>query len=566
MSGPSLTLARIVTSISPVDQPHQSDIPTEPSRSRKRPSSPSLLSDSVPPKRLKVVHMNSDSSDAPDFRSLVDNNDPSCGSGDSPTVSSKGKARDDSATVDQMALSDSLALELQCGCCAELLYNPVMVLPCQHFFCGSCCTLWFRNGGASCPHCRAASISVVPARVIQAIIDTLLKADPTKERLIGERRQADEVYVPGMPIRIPTPRQASPEPNVSNSSSSFARPCTHCRPNNEFDWTCPIPVVNPLTDPEHAWRVENGSPPGHAWCGNCDSLHASQAPTSRRCDLCQVSFCGIGIPGRCCTMPLLLQHPQGLQDLSDILTSGEIYDIFEGNSVEVDILLDYLQVQNLSPRQIYRNIAEHILSLPQGFTPLIESGIFNDLYMYSNSEPQQDPDPSAPRRNICRLCAAEVFFWGLKDWWIRERRKGLLSSDLLNRPNCASYPACSRQSDPAHAKEFNHVIAGTDAPQVAFLPNPPDVAPEIGPEARTPMPVSLRDLLVACAPAVPDAGDESGDSSPGSSHHVVTHPVQVTQDQSLLSGFKPGPSSVEWLLSSNSPVDRSGTLQLAPES
>jgi E3 ubiquitin-protein ligase CHFR len=31
---------------------------------------------------------------------------------------------------------DELAQELQCGCCSELVYKPVLVMPCQHFFCG----------------------------------------------------------------------------------------------------------------------------------------------------------------------------------------------------------------------------------------------------------------------------------------------------------------------------------------------------------------------------------------------------------------------------------------------
>lgn len=26
--------------------------------------------------------------------------------------------------------------ELQCGCCSGLVYKPVLVIPCQHFFCG----------------------------------------------------------------------------------------------------------------------------------------------------------------------------------------------------------------------------------------------------------------------------------------------------------------------------------------------------------------------------------------------------------------------------------------------
>jgi hypothetical protein len=34
------------------------------------------------------------------------------------------------------SLVDELAEELQCGCCSELVYKPVIVSPCQHFFCG----------------------------------------------------------------------------------------------------------------------------------------------------------------------------------------------------------------------------------------------------------------------------------------------------------------------------------------------------------------------------------------------------------------------------------------------
>lgn len=39
-------------------------------------------------------------------------------------------------TVENPRLADELAEELQCGCCSELVYRPVVVSPCQHFFCG----------------------------------------------------------------------------------------------------------------------------------------------------------------------------------------------------------------------------------------------------------------------------------------------------------------------------------------------------------------------------------------------------------------------------------------------
>lgn len=38
--------------------------------------------------------------------------------------------------ADDSALAEQLAQELQCGCCSELVYRPVIVAPCQHFFCG----------------------------------------------------------------------------------------------------------------------------------------------------------------------------------------------------------------------------------------------------------------------------------------------------------------------------------------------------------------------------------------------------------------------------------------------
>lgn len=39
-------------------------------------------------------------------------------------------------SVDGQALADELEQELQCGCCSALVYRPVLVHPCQHFFCG----------------------------------------------------------------------------------------------------------------------------------------------------------------------------------------------------------------------------------------------------------------------------------------------------------------------------------------------------------------------------------------------------------------------------------------------
>ncbi|KAI0322011.1 hypothetical protein OF83DRAFT_1050174 [Amylostereum chailletii] len=346
------------------------------------------------------------------------------------------------------ALADDLEEELTCGCCSALLYRPVTVYPCQHYFCGSCCTLWIRNGGTSCPACRALSTSVSPSRVLQVMIDILLRADPSRGRTDREKQQADEIYRPGRALRIPPPRETSPEPTIP-TNGDYARPCPHCIPGNRFGWTCPNPVPDPATEPDRAWHVDDGAPPGHAYCGNCENLLATQAPTSTRCDMCQTAFCGIGVQGRCIAASLTSQHPHGLADVGDLIQSSDVYEGFSGNAVEVDIMLDYLSAQRISPRHIYRDIVEHIQSQPRGFAPLVESDLFLDVHAVA-AGPEVAID--APRNRICRVCAAEVLLWGLRDWWVRERRKGFLEDSVTNRPDCSEGERCHRQKE--HGASF----------------------------------------------------------------------------------------------------------------
>ncbi|KAI0822303.1 hypothetical protein BC628DRAFT_1327582 [Trametes gibbosa] len=391
-------------------------------------------------------------------------------------VADGGASADGAATL----LADGLEEELQCGCCSAIVYRPVVVAPCQHFFCGSCVTLWIRNGGTSCPACRTVSTSVSFSRPLQTVVDTLLRHVPGKARPVSERMQADAIYQPGLHLRIPSPRQASPEPNVPAGNGAYVRPCPHCVPGNQWGWRCPQPIVDPDADPTHAWPMDDGNPPGHGVCGNCENVLALQAPTTTRCDFCQVSFCGISIPQRCIAAPLTIQQPHGFSDLSDVIQCGEIYDCFDGNTVEVDIMLDYLSAQGLSPRHIYREIVAHIQGQPRQFAPLIELDLFMDLHPVSGGI---DPDPNAPRTRICRVCAAEVLMYGLRDWWIRERKKGFLEENVMARPDCPHGSQCARQKDHVHAKEFNHIIAPPDAvilaPPLAPAPAPlrePDVA------------------------------------------------------------------------------------------
>jgi len=381
-----------------------------------------------------------------------------------PNEGAATEGSDSVAAIDGVALAEDLGQELQCGCCSELVYRPVIVSPCQHFFCGSCCVLWIRNGGTNCPACRGISTITTPFRALQSVIDLLLRVAPHKARTERERLQADEVYKAGTSMRIPTPREASPEPNV-NQSAEYARPCPHCHSGNPFGWRCPQPIPDPSVDTEHAWHLDDGIPPGHAHCGNCENLLATRAPSTTKCDLCQVSFCGIGVQGRCLAAPLLSQHPHGMSDVADLIQSADVYECFDSNTVEVDYMIDYLVTQRLTPRHIYREIVGNIQSQPRGFTPLIELDLFVDVHAVASGI---DPDPEAARSRICRLCATEVLLWGLKDWWVRERQKGFLQGNVLGRKDCPEGSGCGRQKDLAHAREFNHIFGPRDPGSGAY--------------------------------------------------------------------------------------------------
>ncbi|KAJ7486031.1 hypothetical protein B0H11DRAFT_1805987 [Mycena galericulata] len=388
---------------------------------------------------------------------------------------SEGPEQAGSAVVpaDDAALAEQLAQELQCGCCNDLVYRPVLVAPCQHFFCGSCCVLWIRNGGTNCPACRGLSTSVTPFRPIQSVLDALLRAAPHKARTERERQQADEIYA-GTSMRLPAPREASPEPDIN--PSDYVRPCPNCVLGNPYGWRCPQPIVDPNVDPEHAWPLEDGTPPGHALCGNCENLLALPSPLTSKCDFCQVSFCGINIQNRCIASPILSQQPHGFSDVGDLIQSSAVYECFNSNTIEVEIMLDYLTVQRITPRHIYREIVTHIQAQPRAFLPLIELELFVDVHALPAGT---DPDPAAPRSRICRHCAAEVFLYGLRDWFLRERQKGFLEESVLSRKDCVDGAECSRQRDLEHAREFNHMI---------FNASPPSSSPEIQDDQAPPPP------------------------------------------------------------------------------
>ena len=87
--------------------------------------------------------------------------------------------------------------------------------------------------------------------------------------------------------------------------------------------------------------------------------------------MCQVFFCGISVQHRCMAIRLASAHPHGMSDISDLIQSTEVYECFDGNAVEVEIMLDYLGIQHISPRHIYAQVNSSLVyskGVPVGLT------------------------------------------------------------------------------------------------------------------------------------------------------------------------------------------------------
>ncbi|KAG8822980.1 hypothetical protein FRC18_010855 [Serendipita sp. 400] len=318
------------------------------------------------------------------------------GAGETSTASTSQVVPPSDGT-DADKLVEEIGLELGCGCCAALCYNPVLLLPCQHYYCGSCYTLWTRNGGVNCPSCRSAVASIVPSRAIQSLIEIYLRSVPSRARIQKEKEQADEIYTAGQTIPVPTPRPRSPEIAPITDHEAYFRPCPHCASPNDFNWSCPDPIIDPSVDLTRARLLTDGVPPGHARCGNCEHLHAARAPPTSRCDFCHLTFCGLVVPTRCHAKRIRDQKPIGMDNLMDILGNSDVYDAFNINAVEFDYMLDYLREHDITPENIYSEIVETILTTNDGWRPLLDRGLFPAVT--ENPVPASDPPADPPREN-----------------------------------------------------------------------------------------------------------------------------------------------------------------------
>lgn len=105
----------------------------------------------------------------------------------------------------------SLEKELVCFICTEVLYQPLTLIDCLHTFCGSCLKEWFshqhrkathsRSSSSSnpytCPTCRATVKDARHNATVSMILETMLTANPGRDRTPEEKQEMSQIYKPG---------------------------------------------------------------------------------------------------------------------------------------------------------------------------------------------------------------------------------------------------------------------------------------------------------------------------------------------------------------------------------
>jgi len=79
-------------------------------------------------------------------------------------------------------------------------------------------------------------------------------------------------------------------------------------------------------------------------------------------------------------VPVSSQYPHNLSTHADLIQSCDIYDCFGGNTVEVEIMLEYVDKRKLTPRHIYRDVSADFLSVH------IYSYFFRSSNMFSSNQ------------------------------------------------------------------------------------------------------------------------------------------------------------------------------------
>lgn len=116
-----------------------------------------------------------------------------------------------------------------------------------------------------------------------------------------------------------------------------------------------------------------------------------------------------------------------------------------------------------------RSISPPVPNEPTQTTNDNAEGDSNPAVPASSSAPPPRRGPHLHR--ICRTCAAEVFMWGARAWWIKERARALANGELAenvkSRKDCPNLGSCDKEDDNGQPYCFPSIGIHTDGDFIA---------------------------------------------------------------------------------------------------
>ena len=92
-------------------------------------------------------------------------------------------------------------------------------------------------------------------------------------------------------------------------------------------------------------------------CVASGNILAIGAPSTTKCNFCATYQCGLNVHGDCFARSPASQSLYKIAHISDLLLSQQLFfDCFNANSYEMEIFIDYMMAQSVSPVQIYKEV------------------------------------------------------------------------------------------------------------------------------------------------------------------------------------------------------------------
>lgn len=335
--------------------------------------------------------------------------------------------------LDDSSEVDDIGEELQCGICGDILYLPVALIPCLHAFCAPCYSQWMEESN-TCPHCRDEVSSIRKNHQISNLVQKYLDKHPDKKR-------SDEEIIELNSMNTLTDDKLRELADSDNSNNS-----NYSNNHNIFNNTIPFIPQAPLFYAPRNNTCRECQTPGR------DGFICSNIQTHVTCTACRTyfplrGFAGCGRAQRClyCSDFYCEQYfgscPQSnnirFVKLKDHIMSEIPQDAFGKNSVERDILCDYLTSKGLSVQSVFLSICSKLDN--------------REMNLRLGNAPVQCSD------YCCTKCANTVF-----EKLIYEYRKSIPNSDfplnVRNKPNCDYGKECWTASrNLSHAQRYNHI-------------------------------------------------------------------------------------------------------------